>query len=75
MTKDQNNIILDEVNLDKNTYNELEITPEEHSRIWFGELTECDFCTCCPNPYRVEKVANGINRYMSYKKKQMEMYK
>ena len=54
------------------TYDErLIITPEECPRIWFGELTERDFSTSHPNPYRIDNIARGINAYLKYKKKNM----
>ncbi len=68
MTNTQSNKILSETN----TYNRLTITPDEYSRINYGELTELDFCTSNPNPYNIDKTARGINEYLRYKRKHMK---
>ncbi len=57
------------------TYEGLSISPDEYSRIYYGELTDCDFCTCAPNPSNIFKTAIGIERYLKYKKKHMNEMK
>lgn len=47
------------------------ITSDEYDRLWCGELTEADFSTSRPNPYRVGKIALGVEKYLKYKRKQL----
>ena len=49
------------------------ITPNEYNRLWCGELTLKDFSTGSPNPVRIDKIARGVNKYLDYKKKQLEV--
>lgn len=54
----------------RNTYkNKRIITPAESSRIWYGELTNSDFCTSSPNSLNIPKTALGIEQYLAFKKR------
>lgn len=54
----------------RNTYkNRQIIMPAESSRIWYGELNHCDFCTAHPNPYNIDKTDIGIQQYLAFKKR------
>lgn len=52
--------------------NKITISQDEYSRLWCGELTEHDFSTSSPNPYRIEKIARGIDEYLKYKRNHIE---
>ena len=44
------------------------ITPEEFPRV-SHMVTEADFDTESPNPYRIERIASEIREYLNYKRK------
>ena len=52
--------------------NIIKIGQDEYSRLWCRELTEHDFNTSSPNPYRIEKIAKGIDEYLKYKRNHIE---
>ena len=49
------------------------VLPNEYSRI-FHFVADADFNTNCPSPYRLERIANEVDRYLKYKRKCIEKY-
>ena len=45
------------------------ISAEERNRVFYGELTEEDFCTCHYNSRNIDRTYNGIHNYLSAKAK------
>lgn len=56
-----------------NTNNKITVTPDEYRRISY-ELTEDDFSTLYPNPARIGKMVNGIEKYITYKRNNIKKY-
>lgn len=50
------------------------ISVEERNRIYYGELTEDDFCTCHYSGRNIDRTVNGIHNYLELKRKHIENY-